>query len=327
MNFMHKKQVISGVGIGLLVVGLSLVGWLGWAVQAVDGQATHVQTFVIPKGQALQVIGQRLREEKLIRSPLLFRLWVKRQGLEQKIPAGSFKISPNLSLNEVIQLLVAGTDDVWVTLLEGWRKEEVAASLAKQLKNFDSQEFLTLASESEGYLFPDTYLFPQEATAKLVYDTLLSTFERKISSQLRDEIESQGKTLAEVIILASIIEREAQQPADMKLVAGVLQNRLNFGMPLQVDATLQYAKGYNQVHQSWWVEPRAADKQLNSLFNTYKYPGLPPGPICNPGLNAITAAIYPTQSDYLYYISDRSGKMHYAVDLEEHNANVQKYLR
>ena len=144
---------------------------------------------------------------------------------------------------------------------------------------------------------------------------------------LPDLVFTDLKTLNQVITLASLIEREAKTDSSRKIVAGILYNRLGIDMALQVDATLQYIKGYNPIHKDWWAPPLAQDKNIDSLYNTYKYPGLPPGPICSPSLSSIEAALNPSSSNYLYYITDNQGNMHYAVSFDQHNKNVNTYLR
>jgi UPF0755 protein len=134
-------------------------------------------------------------------------------------------------------------------------------------------------------------------------------------------------TQNEVMTLASIVSHEASTAQDMKMVAGVLMNRLNIGMPLQSDVTLQYAKGYDRQLKTWWPEPKAADKAIVSPFNTYMNRGLPPHPICNPGSDSIIAVLQPAKNNFIYYLADSQGKVHYAATLEEHNKNVDKYLR
>lgn len=215
-----------------------------------------------------------------------------------------------------------------MTIPEGWRREEIAQSLTQQdLSLFNEAEFLEISAASEGKLFPDTYLIPREATAQFVYSLLTNTFDQKVTQGLAEEIEASDRSFDQVLIMASLLEREARGASEMKQVAGVLWQRIELGMPLQVDATLQYAKGYNSIEQDWWAPPLAADRQLNSPFNTYQNPGLPPRPISNPGLDAITAALDPAQTEALFYIHDNDGGIHYAETLEEHNQNINRYLR
>jgi UPF0755 protein len=317
--------ILAVIGLAALMAGFYLL----WLFQPVAPSSQEEIRFVVPRGQAITIIGQRLQEAGLIKNPLVFRYIVQQDDLANKIQAGSFSLSPSMSSTEIAHALTEGTNDLWVTVLEGWRAEEIGQMLAdeEELVVFDQTEFLNLARAEDGYLFPDTYLVPRAATAEDIYNLLRDTFDQKVRVGLADEIAQSGQDLRQVIILASLLEREAQGLTDMRHVAGILQNRLDLGMALQVDATLQYVKGYNQAQQNWWVPPTAADKQLDSPFNTYLHPGLPPRPISNPGLEAIQAALDPLATDDLFYIHDNQGTIRYAEDLEGHNANVNRYLR
>jgi UPF0755 protein len=317
---------------GLFLVLLLLVGagavFASRQFQPVSSTAQPKVKFVIPKGQAASVISQRLKDEGLIRNPLAFRFELKRQGLADKIQAGSFEVSSSMTLDEIAQALTTGTNDLWVTLLEGWRREEIADSLERQeLPDFDKAKFLELSAASEGTLFPDTYLVPREASTEQLYSLFTNTFDRKVTQGLAAEIQASEHEWEDVLIMASIVEREARGFEQMKEVASILWNRFDINMALQADATLQYAKGYNKAEDAWWVPPLAADRQLNSAFNTYQHPGLPPHPISNPGLDAIKATLKPNNSNNLFYIHDSDGKLHYARTLEEHNQNIDRYLR
>lgn len=284
--------------------------------------------FVIPRGQAVSVIAKRLEEAKLIKNAYAFRFVVYQKQLANKIQAGSFELSPSMDTWQIATALTVGTDDIWITLPEGWRREEIAESLAKQeLPNFDAALFLTLTKGLEGQLFPDTYLISRETSTAQIVALLKNTFESKILTGLSAQINASELSLNEILTLASLVQRESANDGEMPLVAQILLNRLEIGMPLQVDATLQYIKGYSQVEGSWWPTPLAADKSLNSLYNTYQQPGLPPAPIANSGLAAIQAVLSPRPTQALYYIHDNSGQIHTAQTLDEHNANVNKYLR
>lgn len=298
-------------------------------LQPVSSQMIETKRFVIPKGQALSIIGQNLEEEGFIKSSLIFRLVVKQLGLSSKIQAGSFEISPNMTVQEIARELTKGTNDLWVTIPEGWRREEIAESLARQdLHSFDTSEFLVLTADLEGRLFPDTYLIPRQITAQGMVTVLTQTFEKRIIQGLSQEIAASDRSLDEVLIMASLVEREALGYEQMRRVAGILWNRIDIDMPLQVDSTLQYVKGYDTTQKTWWSVPLSQDKQIESPFNTYSNPGLPPAPIASPGFDAIKASLLPfADQDLYYYIHDSEGVMHYARTLEEHNANVNKYLR
>lgn len=276
----------------------------------------------------MQKIANRLAQAGLIRNPWAFRLTVKLENLESKLQAGSFDLAPSMSLREIGQTLSQGTNDVWVTIPEGWRREEIAQSVNKlELDAYDEDEFLRLTDGLEGTLFPDTYLVPREITSQALVNLLTNTFEKKITTGLASDIEQSDTDFSTTLTLASLIEREARGYEEMRHVAGILHNRIAIGMALQVDATLQYSKGYSASQQSWWVPPTAADKAVDSPFNTYLHPGLPPRPICNPGLDAIRAALDPLETDDLFYLHDTQGVVHYGRTLEEHNSNIVRYLR
>lgn len=314
----------------LLVVagGIAAAVYLRSWLQPVNPAATERVRFVIPKGQSISRIGQRLADQGLVRHPLVFRLLVEQQQVADQIQAGSFLLSASMTPAQLISEMTKGTDDIWITLLEGWRREEMAASLTTQeLENFDQDEFLALTADQEGYLFPDTYLVQRSISTAELVQLLTNTFTRKVRTGLADELAASGRSLEEVVVMASLIQREARDPQQMLVVSGILWNRIEIGMALNVDATLQYIKGYDSQQQSWWVPPLAIDKERPSPYNTYQVAGLPPGPIANPGLAAIQAAIQPAETEYLYYLHDPQGNIHYGRTLPEHNANVQQYLR
>lgn len=303
------------------------LGWL-WTTSALCRINCQSQIFVVAKGEGLGSIAERLERAGLVRSSVAFQILVVKEGLGRKIQAGDFRLNPGMTPLETAQQLTHGTLDRWVTLVEGWRMEEIAEKLAVELggeqTKFNKEEFLKLTAGLEGQLFPDTYLFPKEADAARVVSMLTLNFEKK-TANLKPEKKD--------LILASIVEREAKYEADRPLVAGILLNRLEHDWPLQTDATVQYILGSNKcevgsVKCEWWKKNLTKeDLQVKSPYNTYLNLGLPPGPICSPGLAAIKAAMNPTKTDYLYYLSDSEGKMHYAKTLEEHNENIAKFIR
>ena len=312
----------------LIIIGLGLLGAFIWLQQPVNAKDTTPRPFLITKGQSISAIGSQLAENGLIRSPLLFKIIVWREGLANKIQAGRFEIAPNASTREIATQLQKGKlDEFWVTILEGWRREEVADAFEKaffeQGLSFDRQIFLKQTENLEGKLYPDTYLIPKDANETLVISLLSNTFAKK-TAPLENKFTTSTRSPEEILIMASLIEREARIDISRQMVSGILWKRLDNNWPLQVDATLQYIKGSKN---DWWPEPLAADKSLHSPYNTYQNTGLPPAPIANPSLSSINAALNPTESEYWYYISDLDGNMHYGVTLEDHNANVNQYLR
>jgi UPF0755 protein len=318
---MAKKLFLLGLLLAFTLAVLIVVWWR-WANLPVQSKSSAEKIFVVPQGQVAKSIGQRLFDEGLIRSRLAFELLLDRQGLENQLQAGDFKLSPAMNLSRIIQTLAHGTLDYWITFPEGWRVEEYAARLAEN-SDFDPQAFILAAKPYEGRLFPDTYLIPKNASAEDIVSILTDNFEGKFAP-LRKEVLATNLSESQVIILASLIEREARHQTDRPLVASVLHNRLRIGMALQVDASVQYILG---KANNWWpknLSPK--DLKTPSVYNTYLHSGLPPAPIANPGLASLEAAIHPAQTNYLYYLSDASGNNHYAEDLETHNQNIAKYL-
>lgn len=281
--------------------------------------------FVITPGEPLSKIAKRLANEGLIRNKIVFYIVVKKLRLERKIQAGDFRLSPSMNLYQIAKILTHGTLDVWVTIIEGLRKEEIAQIVSKKF-NISEIEFVSLAKE--GYLFPDTYLIPKNATAGSIIKILENNFKNKFNKKLQEKARLKNLSPEETIIIASLVEREAKFDEDRPLVASVILNRLKLGMKLDIDATIQYALGYQLKEKSWWKKNLSKeDLEIDSPYNTYKNYGLPPTPIANPGLKSIKAVIYAPKTDYLYYLSDKSGKIHFANTLEEHNENINRYLQ
>ncbi len=290
----------------------------------VNKNSKEFKIFVIQKGQNLNEIIQNLFKENLIRNRLVFYLVVKQLGIEKKIQAGDFRLSPSMDAFEIAKNLTHGTLDIWVTFIEGLRKEEVA-QIINQNFAIPESEFVKYAKE--GYLFPDTYLIPRNADLDTILKIFQNNFEAKIKPLIK-ELDKKNLTQEELIIIASLIEREGKFPEDKPLVASVIFNRLNSGIKLDIDATVQYALGYQIKEKTWWKKNLTkADLEIDSPYNTYKISGLPPGPICNPGLESIKAVLNAPKSDYYFYLSDKTGKLHFAKTLEEHNKNIEKYLR
>lgn len=310
----------------LILIGIAVLGGVAyWAVQPMAKTSQSSVTFVVPKGQAVSIIGQRLVEVGLIRHPLVFRAVVWKYKLAGKLQAGTFELQASQTPLQIAESLTEGTNDVWITIKEGWRREEIADLVGSQLPDFDKKAFLEASDGLEGQLFPDTYLIPKQITPEALVELLTSTFATKVLDPNVDLLRHSTEETKNTLILASLVEREALGTGQMKLVASILQKRLDIGMPLQVDATLQYAKGFDG--KTWWPTPLAADREIVSPFNTYLNPGLPPTPICNPSASAFVAALSPEPTDYLFYLHAPDGKMYPAKTLEEHNANIAKYLR
>ncbi len=311
-----------------LVLSVFGYGVYSYLVAPADPQSTTAKRFVINRGESLASIAKRLEAEKLIKNRLAFILVVKQLSIEDKIQAGSFNLSASASAFDLAKSLTKGTNDVWVTVVEGLRSEEIADIFVKNL-GIDKTEFLSLAKGKEGYLFPDTYLVPKLSSEALLVNLMTKTFDQKVTADIKSKIEAQGLSFYQGLILASLVEREAKSYNDKVDVASVLLKRLKNDWPLQVDATVQYALGYNESEKTYWKKALTRqDLQIDSPYNTYKNKGLPPTPICNPGLDAIKAVSEADDSTpYWYYLADKTGRTHFSKTLEEHNQKINLYLR
>lgn len=328
MKSNNTSIVFSRVIIFLLVTLLCIGGVIAWWVdgtQSTDPTDHTPIVFTVNAGDGARVIATNLAQQHLIRSPTAFFLLVKYMGIEKKLQAGDFRLNRAMDSRTVAEQLTHGFEDVWVTTLEGWRDEEIAAVLSKNL-DIPESEFLKVARE--GYMFPDTYRIPRDATSGAIVNMFRSTFDDKITPSMKTSAAKRGLTMDQVVTMASLVEREGVSDEDRPVIAGILLKRLKADWPLQVDATLQYALGYQANEKTWWKkELTDADRSVKSPYNTYINTGLPPGPICNPGLSSVTAVISPKETDFWYYIHDPKGGVHYAKTIEEHNANISKYLQ
>lgn len=277
---------------------------------------TTKKVFVINEGEPLLSIATRLEKNHYIQNRYVFILESYFLGLHQKIQAGTFYLTSSESLPNLIQKIAkGGTHDYWLKIIPGQRLEQFAPD----------SDFLAVAKKFEGQLYPDSYLIPEKYTDTQIIDLILNNFEKKLAEAKENFTTSLGDS--DTLVLASLLEREAKTLTDKKIIAGILSNRLEAGMPLQIDATVQYARDSQKHPTLYWQALSKSDLSINSFYNTYKNRGLPPAPICNPGLDSLTAAYHPTNTNYVYYLSDATGQIHYAASLSEHNANVAKYLQ
>ncbi len=317
------------LGVLLILIIVLLLGFFLYyreGVLPVDRESKESKLFIIKPGENLNSIANNLAGQKLIRSRVIFYFVVRRHGFERKIQAGDFRLSPSMNADEIAENLTHGTLDSWLTIIEGTRKEEVAQTLSHNF-SIPEAEFLTYARE--GYLFPDTYLIPKNATAVAVMKILEDNFNKKFNGELRQKAVRKNLTVDQVVILASMVEREARFSEDRQKVASVLLKRLENGMKLDIDATVQYLLGYQPIEKTWWKKDLTEDDlAIKSFYNTYLNAGLPPSPISNPGIAAIEAVVNADPNGpYLFYVSDSSGHLHFARTLEEHNENIRKYIK
>ncbi len=310
--------------VGLLVIFLLLfVAGFGWWNSQLTPVSSDekIKEIIIPKGSGLNSITSQLKKEGLIKSEIVFKLFIQQQGLSDKLQAGTFEMSTSMSAKEVSKVLTTNPKEAWVTILEGWRVEEIAQKLGEQL-GVKKEDFLKYAKE--GYMFPDTYLFPYEISTERIANIMLDNFENKYSQELKAKIKAQGLSEKEGVILASIVEREARSDKVRTEIAGILLKRLKIDMGLNADATVQYALGFQPKERTWWKTSLTYDDlKSDSPYNTYIHSGLPPAPISNPSLSSLKAvANADSSTPYLYYYHDSKGNSYYAKTLEEHNKNV-----
>ena len=292
-----------------LIFLLTFIFW--WGIFVPKDQIAREKIFSVEKGQGLLEISQNLEKEGLIRDKIFFILYVLLKGKEKNLQAGKYYLSSSMNIPQIAQKIISGDiAKIKVTIPEGFTKREIEEKLGIKLPG----------ENLEGYLFPDTYYFPIDLNGEEVVKVMRENFEKKIAPY-KEEIEKSGKTLHEIVIMASLLEKEVKTKEEKELVAGILWKRLKVGMPLQVDATITYITGKKTT------KIPLEDLQIDSPYNTYKYKGLPPGPICNPGLESILAALYPKESEYWYYLSTPEGKTLFFKTLEEHNLAKAKYLK
>ena len=300
------------------------------------------RSFQIALGESTASITGRLWESGLINNPSAFRQYLQYSGLDTSLQAGEFKLSPAMTTIGIAEALQDATPkEVAFRILEGWRLEEIAASLPTSGLNITSEEYLQAAKNHpsgysftgqippqasvEGFLLPDAYTLPRDLTTEQLIATFLNNFENKVSAEIRNGLTHQGLALYEGVTLASIVEREALRDDEKPMIASVFLNRLAAGMRLDADPTVQYILGNQPGRGGWWPVPlRSADLRLDSPYNTYIYPGLPPGPIANPGLSALRAVAFPAQTPYYYFRAacDGSKKHVFARTYEEHIQNA-----
>jgi UPF0755 protein len=277
----------------------------------------------IESGQTLFSVSNELHKDNVIRSPRIFEILMVVLGSEKNISEGEYYFGEPSSVLTVAMRISGkefGISRQKITFPEGFTNKEMTARFKTLFPNFDIELFSQLIKNEEGYLFPDTYSFFPSVEPNVAVTALKQNFERKIAP-LRDDIEKTGHSLSDIIIMASIVEKEANGPEDRAVVAGILWQRLSQNMPLQVDAPFLYILGKESS------ELTKEDLAIKSPYNTYINTGLPPAPINNPGLAAIKAAISPQASGHLYYLHDKEGNIHYANTYEEHKKNIENYLK
>ncbi len=332
------KKFIILVTVLLTIVSLTTIFVINWWQANSQPVSTSLDTkrFIVVRGASAEKVANELYEQGLIRSPLAFKFYLQLNGQAGNILPGEYNLSPSFTLREISEQLRSGPDELWVTIPEGLRREQLPEIFSNSLGHNTQEaetfreQFLTASVDLEGFLFPDTYLFPEDITGQQAVNRMKSTFDQKIEQYDRD-IASSEYSLTEIVTLASIVERETRTDDERPTVAGIFFNRLDIGMSLQADATVQFAKTNavcaSLVDCNWWEPVLRGDLEFyNSPYNTYTTVGIPPSPIASPGLSSLQAVINPEQSDYLFYLHDEGGNIHYGRDLDEHNRNKTRYI-
>lgn len=337
------KKSVKVIILIAVIVTLAVGAYFVRILNSPNSDSAEWTSFVINEGWGSQKISQELEQAGLISNYYVFELYVWFKGLNSKLQPGNYSLANNLTMPEMAQILSRGpglSREMTLTFIEGWDENDYAkyliqAGLAKDESDFlsiiqkkadwwDNYEFLGSKPRNldlEGYLFPDTYRVYRDASISDIVEKMLDNFDDKLTSELRKEIKIQGKTIHEVITLASIVEKEVSTYEDRQMVADIFLKRLKQGMGLQSDATVNYVTGGSSLR------PTEKETTIDNPYNTYKYRGLPPGPICNPSLSAIKSVIYPTGNPYYYFLTTPDGRVIYSRTHDEHVAAKAKYLK
>ncbi len=304
--------------------------------------------FRINSGESVVTIAARLEENGIIGNAGLFRRLAGYRDVDTQLEVGEYVLRPNMTMEEVLETLQhAKSETIVITIPEGWRVEQVAALFAQEgfgtadevmrlvkdgswaLEEEKSRDFLMdrPVASLEGYLMPETYHVPRDYTAAQFIGLMLDTFGERFTPEMRQAAAADGHTIFQVVTMASIVEREAQLADERALIAGVYWNRITEGMYLQATPTVQYALGYQVEAQQWWKTPISMEELTKTIstYNTYLNPGLPPGPICNPGIAALEATVYSAETEYLFFHAKWDGSHVFSKTYDEHLQNQELY--
>lgn len=316
-RFFQHKTVRLSLLIGAVLITIVYTSFLSAPAGFPRG---HVVT--IPEGVSIREAARILDSESAIRSAELFTVLAQLFDKGSGIQSGTYEFSERLSLFGVLDRVLTGNTGaslVRVTIFEGLTVRQMAEVYEAALTDFDTARFITLAREHEGYLFPDTYFFSPHTTPEGVVRAMRAVFDEKVAT-IQEEIDAFGRPLEDIVIMASILDREARLYETKQIVAGILWKREREDMPLQVDAVFGY------IFERETFSPTFDQLEIDSPYNTYKNLGLPPGPIANPGLDSIRAAVNPVDTPYFFYLTGADGRMHYARTFDQHVAN-RRFLR
>ena len=333
----RARRALLGIAlatlVGSVVIVFAAATWFRGAVYGASSLPAKRTDVVIPRGAMFAQVVAVLQDDGVLAHPLAFRILARLRHVDAAIKAGEYRFPARQTSDQVLQRLVRGEQTaLWLTIPEGWTAREIAQALAARglgaASTFDGI-FLRGSTvvggartpSLEGYLFPSTYLIPTDATPAATAAILVDQFRKELPADAPALAKGLGRTLPEVVTIASIVEREGKVDEDRPLIASVIYNRLRLGMPLEVDASIEY------VFAEHHAVITKRDLEIDSPYNTYRHTGLPPTPIANPGKASLDAAFHPAHSEYLYYVAKSDGHSAFAKTLAEHNANVARYLK
>lgn len=312
-----------------IVIGAAFA--LFYFLLSAPGSSGDAERFIVPQGTSREAAAELLAHNGFIRNGWAFTVLATAEGAS--VRPGAYKLATDMNAFEVARVIAAGPYMEWVTVPEGLRKEEIADQLQKALgwddtkkaQFLDAYETLGKSDYKEGVYFPDSYLLPKNEDGGAIAARFIQHFNEKFAPYASDAAKQNVKWTT-LVKIASLVQREAAGTNDMPLIAGVIWNRLLQGMKLDIDATVEYARG--DAGNGYWAPLHAGDTaKFDSPYNTYLYKGLPPTPIANPGIAAITAALHNASTTCLYYLHDATGEIHCSDTYAEHRANIERYLK
>lgn len=334
---MQLKSTLTKLLLILIIVSFVAGGYVYGLTQPVSTGTSEPELFIVKQGMAASEIAVALHSKGLIKSAPLFRALVLAQGLDNSLQAGEYAFTKNMKPQQIITMLAKGEVAYrQFTIPEGFTIEQIAklledkkfvsgAKFKEAARKYAPYDFMAgsenISYNAEGFLFPDTYRVSRGISEEELLRMLVDQFNVKLSPEMRSRAAERGLSVREVIILASLVEKEAQVEKDRPVIAGVFLNRIKKSMPLQSCATIQYILGYPKA------ELTIQDTEIPSPYNTYQNPSLPPGPIANPGIASINAVLYPAETEYLYFVADKNGNHHFSKTYEEHLAEIDKVSR
>lgn len=355
MNYQFVYKLIGGIFLFSLAAVITSVYSLLYTVSGSDAPFR----LVVEKGESVYGLSERLNSEGIIYTPALFRYYLKWRGIDRQIQAGEYTVDPPVTIARIAKTFRAQPTEAerTITIIPGWDWRDISEYFEKE-GIASEEDFYALAGEParfydppqaavganrlapvlpfdlavlqdwprivsyEGYLAPETYRIFSDATLAEIIAKLMAERDKQFTAEMYDAIKASGRTVHEILTVASLVEREVKKKEDRHKVADIFWRRVNAGWGLQADSTVHYASG-----RKGDVFTTKKERELDSPWNTYKYAGLPPSPICNPSFESIQAAIYPEKNEYWYFLTTLEGEVKYAQTLEEHNRNVGKYLR